>query len=186
MSHLYSIVATCRGRLRFLLQTLPSLLAQPDTEVVVVDYACPEDTARVVAERFPAAVIVKVEGASSFHLADARNIGARAASGETLIFVDADIVIAPDFVARIDAQMREDVFFHFPLSETIRGWSGTCVVPKRHFDRIEGYDDLINGYGGDDLDLYFRLSQVPLEALPLDPSYIAEILHHSTESRTAH
>lgn len=186
MSQRYSIVVTCRGRLPFLLQTLPSLLAQPEAEVVVVDYSCPENTAGVVAERYPAAVIAKVEGADSFHLADARNVGAHAASGEILIFVDADIVIAPDFVARIDAQMREGVFFHFPLSETIRGWSGTCVVPKRHFDRIEGYDDLIHGYGGDDLDLYFRLSRIPLKALLLDPSYIARILRHSAKSRTAH
>ncbi|MDZ4736836.1 MAG: glycosyltransferase family A protein [Rhodospirillaceae bacterium] len=184
MPRRYSIVVTCKGRLTYLLESLPRFLAQPDTEVVVVDYNCPEDTAGVVAMRHPDAVVVKVPDVADFHLADARNIGAAAATGEILIFLDADIIIPRDFVERIDARVRGDVFFRFPLSEEIKGRSGSCVVWKKHFDLVEGYDDIIRGYGGDDLDLYFRLSRIPLESLTLDETYIESIVPHDVDSRT--
>ncbi|MEX2296297.1 MAG: glycosyltransferase family A protein [Dongiaceae bacterium] len=184
MPRRYSIIVTCKGRLAYLLQSLPRFLAQPDTEVVVVDYNCPEDTAGVITARHPGAVVVRVPDVADFHLADARNIGAGAATGDILIFLDADIVIPRDFVARIDARIRDDVFFHFPLSEEIKGRSGSCVLWKKHFDQIESYDDIIRGYGGDDLDLYFRLSRIPLEALTLDESYIESIVPHDPDSRT--
>ncbi|MEX2201501.1 MAG: glycosyltransferase [Dongiaceae bacterium] len=184
MPQRYSIVVTCKGRLRYLLQSLPRFLAQPATEVVVVDYNCPEDTAKTVNERHPEAVVVCVPDVAEFHLADARNIGAAAATGDVLIFLDADIVIPADFVARIEARIRDDVFFRFPLSEEIRGRSGSCVVRKRHFERVGGYDDLIRGYGGDDLDLYFRLSRIGVEELPLDESYIESIIPHDPDTRT--
>jgi hypothetical protein len=184
MPQRYSIVVTCKGRLRYLLQSLPRFLAQPETEVVVVDYNCPENTADTVNERHPEAVVVRVPDVTEFHLADARNIGARATTGDVLIFLDADIVIPADFVARIDARIRDDVFFRFPLSEEIKGRSGSCVVWKPHFERVEGYDDLIRGYGGDDLDLYFRLSRIGLEELPLDESYVESIVPHEPDTRT--
>ncbi|MEX0808739.1 MAG: glycosyltransferase family A protein [Dongiaceae bacterium] len=185
MPRRFSIVVTCKGRLTYLLESLPRFLAQPETEVVVVDYNCPEDTAGVVAKQHPDAVVVKVPDVADFHLADARNIGAAAATGDILIFLDADIIIPRDFVARIDARTRDDVFFRFPLSDEIKGRSGSCVVWKKHFDQVEGYDDVIRGYGGDDLDLYFRLSRIPLEALTLDETYIESIVPHDTDSRTA-
>jgi glycosyltransferase involved in cell wall biosynthesis len=182
----FSIVVTCKGRLGYLLQSLPRFLAQPDTEVVVVDYNCPENTAGVIGDRHPEAVVVRVPDVAEFHLADARNIGARAATGEILIFLDADIVIPADFTRRIDERIRGDAFFRFPLSNEIRGRSGSCVVWKRHFDQIEGYDDIILGYGGEDLDLYFRLSRLPLEELHLDESYIEGIVPHEPGSRVTH
>jgi hypothetical protein len=184
MPQRYSIVVTCKGRLRYLLQSLPRFLAQPATEVVVVDYNCPENTAATVNERHPEAVVVRVPDVAEFHLADARNIGARAATGDVLIFLDADIVIPADFVTRIDTRIRDDVFFRFPLSEEIRGRSGSCIVWKRHFEQVEGYDDLIRGYGGDDLDLYYRLSRIGLEELPLDEGYIESIVPHDPDTRT--
>jgi hypothetical protein len=48
-----SIVTTCKGRLHHLRRSLPGFLAQPDTQVIVVDYDCPEDTIGVCArDRF--------------------------------------------------------------------------------------------------------------------------------------
>ncbi len=41
----FSIITTCKGRLEHLKQTLPAMLAQKDSEVIVVDYSCPHGTA---------------------------------------------------------------------------------------------------------------------------------------------
>ena len=62
MTPKYSIVTTCMGRLDHLKESLPAMLAQPDSEVIVVDYSCPQGTGDYVAKHFPAARVVRVEG----------------------------------------------------------------------------------------------------------------------------
>ena len=58
MTPKFSIITTCMGRLDHLKQTLPRLLEQPDCEVIVVDWSCPQDTAGYVAKHFPAVNVV--------------------------------------------------------------------------------------------------------------------------------
>ena len=103
---LVSIVTTCKGRLHHLRRSLPNFLAQPDTEVIVVDYDCPDETAGVCAREFPAVRVVKVENAPRFNWARARNLGAAAARGTWIAFFDADIVMAPDFVRRLGVALE--------------------------------------------------------------------------------
>ena len=63
---LLSIVTTCKGRLHHLRRSLPRFLAQPNTEVIVVDYDCPDGTSDVVAREFPAARVVAVKDRPHF------------------------------------------------------------------------------------------------------------------------
>src|SRR5260370_11681104 len=37
-----SVVVPCKGRLQHLRRSLPTFVAQPDSEVIVVDYDCPD------------------------------------------------------------------------------------------------------------------------------------------------
>ena len=48
-----SIVTCCKGRLEFLKRALPTFVAQSDSEVIVVDYDCPDGTKDWVAAHFP-------------------------------------------------------------------------------------------------------------------------------------
>ena len=56
----FSLIVTCKGRLMHLRQTLPLFCALPDTEVILVDYGCPDGSGVWAAANFPAARVVRV------------------------------------------------------------------------------------------------------------------------------
>ena len=180
----FSIVTTCKGRLEHLRQSLPIFLAQPGAEVIVVDYDCPQKTRDVVARDFPAARVVALDDAPIFNLARARNLGAAAATGEWLAFIDADILLVPDFADRI-AKLREPgQFHHFKITtrDTVSA-HGSCLVRQADFAAIEGYDEVVDGYGAEDQDFYFRLTLAGVKEEALDFSLIAKIIRHDNATR---
>jgi hypothetical protein len=178
----FSIVTTCKGRLAHLRQSLPRFLQQADAEVIVVDYDCPDATATAVARDFPAARVVAVENAALFNPADARNRGAAATDGEWLVFLDADILVAPDFLARVS--LRDRTVFRFGATKDgVRGINGSCILHRDDFAAIGGYDDVLDCYGGEDNDLYFRLTLHGLATEMLDIGLIAAILDHDDAAR---
>jgi glycosyltransferase involved in cell wall biosynthesis len=180
-----SIITTCKGRLHHLRQALPSFLAQPDTEVIVVDYDCPDDTAGVCAREFPAARVVKVTDAPRFNWARARNLGAATARGEWIAFFDADIVMAPDFMRRLAPALDTRGTFHRFVPNNIRTQPacGSCVVRREDYIAIDRYDEVMQGYGGEDQDLYFRLELSGVKAQRMDFDMLAEIIQHHDRER---
>ena len=96
-----SIVTCCKGRLRHLKQALPTLVAQAESEVIVVDYDCPDKTREWVAAQFPGVHVVTVTDAPHFNLSRARNIGAAHARAPWLVICDADDVLAPSFSSEL-------------------------------------------------------------------------------------
>jgi glycosyltransferase involved in cell wall biosynthesis len=160
-------------------------LKQAASEVIVVDYDCPDNTAEFLAGHFPTVRTVKVADAGEFNLCRARNLGARSACGELLAFVDADIMLADNFATVVAQQIQSSHFGQF--KGKIHGSpsaSGTCVIPRLAFTRISGYDDVIVDYGGDDRDLYYRLELSGLKPNTLEPSLIDGILFHGNGERT--
>lgn len=180
MSPKYSIITTCKGRLHNLKRTLPEFLKQENTEVIVVDYDCPDGTSDYVARVHPAARVVSVADKPRFNLAHARNLGA--AKGEFLIFLDADVVIAEHFVKYIDNRMKDHSFalFGAPAQNSLRG---SCVVGRKDFEKIGGYDELLGGYEGEDLELYIRLRLVGAKQIMLEPVIVREVIEQNTEER---
>lgn len=72
----------------------------PDLEVIVVDDCSPDDTATRVREQFGARVKYLRNERNSFQ-AVSRNVGARAATGDYLFFLDDDNVLAKDAIAKM-------------------------------------------------------------------------------------
>ena len=178
----FSIVTTCKGRLHHLKQTLPRFLAQRDTEVVVVDYDCPDGTKEYVRREHPAAKVVPVIEAPVFNISRARNLGAEAATGEWLVFLDADVVIAPDMMERAAAAIRPQrryYRFHSPDLSLF----GSCVVRRADFISVQGYDACIEGYGGEDNEFYARLDRNKVARGKLDGKLIESSLDHGEEER---
>jgi hypothetical protein len=178
-----SIVTTCKGRLHHLRQSLPTFLAQPDCEVIVVDFDCPDDTAGVVAREFPAARVVKVENEPYFDIARARNAGADVATGEWLAIIDADILIIPDFHTRLAPEMKPGRFFRFFPQRRGTSLFGTCVMRHADYRKVGRYDEAMQGYGADDQEMYFRLGLSGLEAVPLAFDLVARVIEHDTAAR---
>lgn len=195
MTPKYSIVTTCMGRLDHLKESLPRLLKQPNAEVIVVDWSCPQDTAGHVAKHFPKARVVKVEGQDVFSNWAARNAGAAQAAGQVLIFCDADTVLRPDAISWIDERFQPALIGHFERVATSKfntsrlrlGYNqlrGFHVIAKKLFDRFGGYDDVMLGYAaGSDTDLETRLAIFGFKRLVLDPDLVEQVIEHGNEER---
>lgn len=170
-----SIVTTCKNRLEHLRQTLPAMLAQADSEVIVVDYGCPQGCGDWVLEHFPQVRVIHVDDDPEFCLARARNAGARQARAEWLAFVDADIVLAGDFAAVVTPLLIPG--YHYINDAGTWETYGTCLCRRADFDRIEGYDEVFGRLRGEDEDLYFRLSGIGVSRAHFPDGLLKPISH---------
>lgn len=135
-------------------------------DVIVVDDGSTDATA-IVAKRCGAAVLSSPVGTGA---AAARNRGAKLASGDVLLFVDADVVVHPDLRSRLSAVFLENpdidavfgayddapscpspvskyrnLLHHYVHRKGPRRpksfWTGCGAVRRVTFDRLGGFDD---------------------------------------------
>lgn len=85
-------------RLRLVLASLASQTVRP--QVVVVDDGSSDHTPQVVAEAAGGLDVVALRNEAPSGRSAASNAGARAASGDIVLFLDGDTLAAPDFVAQ--------------------------------------------------------------------------------------
>lgn len=195
MARTFSIITTCKGRLDHLKASLPSMLAQKCSEVIVVDFSCPQGTAPFVSEKFPSVRVVSVEGQKHFSNWKARNAGAAAAKSDVLVFVDADTILADGAIDWIATNLPPRAFGFFD-SATSRAFNrggprlaanqlkGFQVVPAPAFRRLGGYDEILEGYAaGADTDLELRLTMIGLTRRALDPGIVESVIQHTAASR---
>lgn len=170
--------------------TLPGVLgaiknaAPPGTEIIVVDDVSTDGTAEIAAGI--GATVVQFAQRSG--PAAARNRGADVASAPILVFIDADVIIAPDALTRIrdllgkrndiagvigsydDApaatgmisQYRNLLHHHMhqiAAPQTENFWSGLGAIRREAFEAIGGFDaDRYAKPSVEDIDLGYRLS----------------------------
>jgi glycosyltransferase involved in cell wall biosynthesis len=178
-----SFITTCMGRLAHLRQTLPTWLVQPDSEVVVVDWSCPQGAGDWVEAAHPAARVVRVPGEAHFHLTRARNAGAAAATGEWLCFIDADVRMDPRFGAEVFPGLGEPA--RWGADGGPKEISGTVLCPRAPFEAIGGYDEAIQDWGSEDVDLYRRLAWLGIPGRSFPGRLLAPI-EHGDELRVEH
>jgi len=144
-------------------------------QVIVVDNESNDDTAKIAREAGAEVISEAVH-----NVARVRNTGARAASGDVLVFLDADILVPLPFLARVVEEMSApdccggaaDVS-HQPSSKLVRayllGWrllgrmlgmaQGAAQFCRREaFARLGGYDEAL--YMGEDVDFYWRMRKL--------------------------
>ena len=196
MKRKFSIITTCKGRLEHLKQSLPAMAAQDGAEVVVVDYSCPDNTGDWVESAFPSVRVVRVEGEEGFSNWRARNLGAEVATGDILLFCDADTILAANALEVIAKAMPAKTYGFFTRDSTahfnksglrlgknqLRGFQ---VVPTDAFRELEGYDDVPIGWGaGGDTDLEERLVLIGVRPSPLGDGVVEEVFEHDNAART--
>jgi len=166
---LVSVVLAVRNAAAVIGPCLASLVAQTyhNMEIIVVDNASTDDTRTIVQRDFPGARLVE---AGPERCAQ-RNAGARLARGRYLFFPDADMVLAPDVIAKCVRSGGDLVI----VPEVTRG-RGFWAKVRRYerdfyagqegleagrflsavlFHRIGGYDENLFA-AGEDWDLHHR------------------------------
>jgi len=145
------------------------------SEVIVVDNDS-RDATRRVAEEFGARVVAETE----HNISKVRNTGARNATGDVLIFIDADTLVPPELFRKIAAALEDEKCFggavaveYADLRRTwmrfyLAGWKfwgkvfnmaqGAAQFCRgRVFEELAGYDQSI--FMGEDVEFYWRLSK---------------------------
>lgn len=178
--------------------------ATEQVEITVVDDGSTDGTAGVA--RAKGALVLR--RASTGGPAAARNEGARAASADIVLFVDADIVVASDAVARVLQAMREqpdvaavfgsyddspsagtlvsdyrNLLHHFvhqsARNDSSSFWAGLGAVRKRVFLAVGGFDERYRRPSIEDIELGSRLAKAG-HRVRLDKALRGCHLKHST------
>jgi len=155
-----SIIVPAHNEEAYLGATLDALRRQryPDYEVVVVANGCDDRTADVAREKCDRLVVLKEKS-----LGVARNLGARMATGELLIFLDADTLLEPRALRVIAREFTErdcggtlkgrpdSGRFAYRLIYWLKnfihrfvvrnGSSGVIICWKKHFMGVGGFDE---------------------------------------------
>lgn len=179
-----AFVTTCKKRLHHIRQTLPLIVRAQASEIIFVDYGCPDNSGNWVEANHPGVKVVRVADDPGFCLARARNIGVAAGSAEWLVMIDGDILIEPEWLD----WMRQNISAgNFYRSEPIAGRRdpetyGTIICRRADFSAVGGYDEVFRGWGGEDDDLYFRLVGRGL-AQSHYPARFVSAIHHGHDER---
>ena len=143
-----------------------------DAEIIVVDNNSTDATADIARSRGATAVHEPVQG-----IARARNTGAKHATGDVFVFIDADVIIPPTLLVAIHDAMHDpscvggggDVR-HSPRRRSIRfylaAWrllaratgmvqGATQFCRSEVFQQICGYDE--TAWIGEDVDFYWAM-----------------------------
>ena len=194
----FSIVIPTYNRKPILEKCLKALEVQSlsqdvvtDYEIVLVDDGSTDGTLEWVAtskEEFPHVRIFEQEHMGP---AAARNLGVEKAKGDTIIFIDSDLVVTENFLqAHADAltegqnKLGNDRFFTYgavintanfdnPTSEPYKLTdysaaffaTGNVAIPKHWLEKAGLFDTGFQLYGWEDLELGVRLKNLGLELI---------------------
>lgn len=183
ISQKIGFITTCKGRLHHLKQTLPLMVAEKPDEIIVVDYDCPHGAGEWVETTYPTVKVRYIRDGSAFNVARARNLGIASSTADWLCLIDADILVQPGFVEATRQRISQRCFYRrapvnggFDL-ETF----GTVICSRRSLDMIGGYDEVLEGWGGEDMDLYHRLRLVGDLEYGFPAHFVRAISHDDQE-----
>jgi glycosyltransferase involved in cell wall biosynthesis len=176
-----SVVCGCMDRDQMLRQALPSWLAMPEIdEVVIVDWSSTHPVRRALAPiADPRVNVVRVEGQRRWNASKSHNLGIRVASGEVLLRLDSDYVLEPTFLQK--HALPDRAFFagnwRRARSDNERHLTGALYIHKRHLLGVNGYNERIVTYGYEDDDLFERLAAAGLTRRDIDLDTVHHLPH---------
>lgn len=177
-----SVVTTCMNRIEFLSQSLPTWLGRGFKEIVIVDWNSETpilDEIKAITKGCEETIkVVRVEGMDHFNAGLARNTGTRETTSEYVLYMDSDIKV----INFMNVKLSPETFYH-GLNK--RSPFGTCFIPKKALEDVNGYTELMPGYGWEDNDLYIRVEEAGYNRVYLDRGCI-EHIDHSDELRFKH
>jgi glycosyltransferase involved in cell wall biosynthesis len=170
---------------------LKSIIEQTykEIEIIIVDKYSQDNTIKI-AEEYGAKILVRNVGRSA-----ARNLGAKYAGGDFLLFIDSDMELTPKVIEEcVATSTSNNIDAVIIPEETItKGFLSECrrlekqlyagnklfEIPrffkKSVFQKLGGYDEKL--VFGEDFDLYIRLERMGFKTDRISP----KIMHHEEE-----
>lgn len=180
MNNTISVIIPCKNRLEHLLQCLPTVLAQTwqDIEIIVIDFECPElflfHGSLPLDERM---FIHYVDVPKDYwNLSEARNAGYKVATGDRLLFLDADTLLHPTFI-EMEVKRLNKTNFGSGLTSPPWNGCGCSFVTKEQFLSVRGYNEAMQGWGMEDMNFYHRMQLQGYGRFEFDPKLISNIPH---------
>ena len=158
-----SLVTCSMNRTENLILALPSWIANPEiSEILIVDWSSRslvEHELQQAGISDPRIRIVRVDDEPRWILSYAFNVGFRSAACETILKVDADIVLSPDFFKRNQVTDGSFIAGNWrTASEDQSHVNGFFFISRKALAAVGGFNEHITTYGWDDDDIYDRLT----------------------------
>jgi glycosyltransferase involved in cell wall biosynthesis len=187
-----SVITPTHNRMGLLEGLLGSLEAQTYTDfevVVAVDGSSDGTLALLEAHKRRVGFGLEVLLLGGLGRAAARQAALTRATGEVLVFLDDDLTLLPEVLARhaafhqimprrvaVGAVRFPDGVVRFSQQPDWMNFSGCNVsLSRQELEALGGFDVDFSKYGGEDLELGYRLRQAGLRFKAL---YNAEVFHH--------
>lgn len=177
-----NLIVTIKNRVQHFLQIFPSLITQygVDYNIIFVDFGSDDNFFKVLKKEIEYRKIMfspylkditcirKIKG-MKFNPRSAKNLGAYYAKdyGQILAFSDVDTFIGIDYICYWSNKIESGKsFFVTRQQESMAALPrrlnpeinyGNVIVFKSDFMKVNGWDESIRHYGGDDDDLFHRL-----------------------------
>jgi hypothetical protein len=170
-----SVVVQVCDRNSMLQQTLPTWINYSCDEIVIFDQPKKELAYDVVSQYLSDPRIKLIESLENipYSLTKGRNVTIRNSTTDDILSLDADTKILPGMPK---LTLEDGFFYHGIHGVTTGGFLQGCIMFKRSdFDKINGYNERLIGWGYDDDDFRFRLGN-KLRSRPFPP-YLFHINH---------
>jgi hypothetical protein len=194
---------TVKNRRLHMEVTLPHnlrVLAETNCQLIIVDFDSDDFLINFVTHSFQRELALEklvyytVSPAPVYERSKSRNIAFSLADTEYVCNLDADNFLGMNFwnYAKKHLQtydflqgckeLEDDcLFFH-----GTQGASGRLVTRKSVFDSVGGYDQTLQGYGYEDLDIYKRLEKAGYSGKIIDECIFLQSIDHDNDLRIKH
>ena len=177
-----SILSCCMDRNDLLIEAMRSwVLVKDADEIVVLDWSSTVPVAYSLARagiNDPRIRVVRVEGEARWMASHAWNLAFRTVRFDTVLKIDGDVVVGPDFLERHSLKGNDFLAGNWRTATPGQNHiNGLMLIRAKDFLAAEGYDERIVTYGWEDDEFYDRLTAGGMQRFGPQPDSLRHIDH---------